>query len=134
MPFAQTNARRPFRVVAVKHADRFSHVYVIGKTGTGKTTLLETLLRRDLENGNGCALIDPHGDFVERVAATTPPTRRADVIYVDVSDPAQPYGHIQCTRFADGSGGGAVRANKRKAPQTRGLGALTRASNASRVQ
>jgi hypothetical protein len=59
LPFAQTNARRPFRPVAIKHDDRFSHMYVIGKTGVGKTTLLETLLRHDIQLGNGCALIDP---------------------------------------------------------------------------
>ena len=58
--FARTNARRPFRGVFIKQADRFSHMYVIGKTGVGKTTLLETLVRQDLAAGHGCALIDPH--------------------------------------------------------------------------
>lgn len=93
IPFARTNARRPFRPVAIKHDDRFSHMYVIGKTGVGKTTLLETLLRHDIVLGNGCALIDPHGDFVERVAANIPADRRADLIYLDATDPTQPYGY-----------------------------------------
>ena len=66
MHFARTNARRPFRYFGIKEADRLSHMYVIGKTGVGKTTLLETLIHQDLAAGNGCALIDPHGDFVER--------------------------------------------------------------------
>jgi type IV secretory pathway VirB4 component len=47
----------------VKAEDRLSHVYVIGKTGTGKSTLLETTALQDLERGNGFALIDPHGDL-----------------------------------------------------------------------
>jgi hypothetical protein len=54
-------------------------MYVIGKTGVGKTTLLETLVRHDIAAGAGCALIDPHGDFVERVAASVPAHRKADI-------------------------------------------------------
>lgn len=78
--FARTNARQAFRPVTIKQADRFSHMYVIGKTGVGKTTLLETLIRQDIAAGHGCALINPHGDFVERVAAAVPPTRRSDLV------------------------------------------------------
>ena len=51
--FARTNARRPFRAFGIKELDRFSHTYVIGKTGVGKTTLLETLISQDLIHGNG---------------------------------------------------------------------------------
>jgi DNA helicase HerA-like ATPase len=98
--FARTNARRPFRDFGIKEVDRFSHMYVIGKTGTGKTTLLETLLRHDIEAGNGCALIDPHGDFVERVAATVPAHRQNDVVYLDVPDGAQPYGYNPISRVS----------------------------------
>ncbi len=91
--FALTNARRPFRLFGIKETDRFSHMYVIGKTGVGKTTLLETLLLADIAAGHGCALIDPHGDFVDRVARAIPDHRKADVIYLNVSDPAQPFGY-----------------------------------------
>jgi type IV secretory pathway VirB4 component len=59
----------------IKTEDRFSHIYVIGKTGTGKSTLLETIALQDLARGNGFALIDPHGDLVERVAARIPQSR-----------------------------------------------------------
>src|SRR5258708_20964599 len=82
--------RRPF---GIKNEDRFSHIYVIGKTGTGKSTLLETMALQDLEQGNGFALIDPHGDLAERVAAHVPPARQADTIYFNPSDPGQPYGY-----------------------------------------
>src|SRR5712672_183703 len=77
----------------IKTEDRFSHIYVIGKTGTGKSTLLETMALQDLTRGNGFALIDPHGDLVERVAARIPRSRQSDVIYFDTPDAAQPYGY-----------------------------------------
>jgi hypothetical protein len=60
--------RNDNRMFGIKHEDRFLHVYVIGKTGTGKSTLIETMALQDLERGNGFALIDPHGDLVARVA------------------------------------------------------------------
>jgi type IV secretory pathway TraG/TraD family ATPase VirD4 len=81
------------RRFGIKHEDRFSHVYLIGKTGTGKSTLMESMALQDLERGNGFALIDPHGDLVERIAARVPLSRRADVIYLDAADPSQPYGY-----------------------------------------
>jgi len=73
--------------------DRLSHVHIIGKTGTGKTTLIENLACQDLARGNGFAVIDPHGDLVERIAHTVPASRRHDVIYMDVANPAQPNGY-----------------------------------------
>src|SRR5881396_2911509 len=59
------------RVFGIKQADRRAHLYIIGKTGTGKSTLLETLVRQDLAAGRGLALLDPHGDLVERVLAAS---------------------------------------------------------------
>jgi len=81
------------RAFGIKSEDRFSHIYVIGKTGTGKSTLIETMALQDLEHGNGFALIDPHGDLAGRVAARIPPSRQSDTIYFNPSDPAQPYGY-----------------------------------------
>ena len=85
--------RNDRRVFGIKNEDRFSHIYIIGKTGTGKSTLLETMAIQDLERGNGFALIDPHGDLVERIAARIPATRRDDVVYLNAADPLQPYGY-----------------------------------------
>jgi ABC-type phosphate/phosphonate transport system ATPase subunit len=68
--------RNDDRVFGIKNEDRLSHIYVIGKTGTGKSTLIETMALQDLERGNGFALIDPHGDFVARVAARIPTSQR----------------------------------------------------------
>ncbi len=68
-------------------------MHIIGKTGTGKSTLIETLIRQDITAGNGVALIDPHGDLVERIASSIPEFRRKDVIYLDVPNAEQPYGY-----------------------------------------
>src|SRR6202521_4332002 len=91
--FAAVDFRRDKRVFGIKDEDRFSHIYIIGKTGTGKSTLVETMALQDLKRGNGYALIDPHGDLVERMAARIPQSRSADVIYLNAADPSQPYGY-----------------------------------------
>jgi type IV secretory pathway TraG/TraD family ATPase VirD4 len=103
--FAKINFRRDRRVFGIKREDRFSHVYIVGKTGTGKSTLLETMALEDLALGNGFAVIDPHGDLVERVAGQVPQCRRGEVIYFNAPDPAQPYGynplrHVRADRIA----------------------------------
>lgn len=91
------------RLFGIKQGDRLFHMYAIGKTGTGKSTLLETLIRQDIEAGRGCALIDPHGDLVERIASWVPEARRADLHYVNVPDPAQPYGYNPLKRVHKGA-------------------------------
>lgn len=73
-------------------ADRRQHLYVIGKTGTGKTTLLRNLLIQDIEAGRGCALIDPHGDLAEELLDHIPPSRTDDLVYFDPSDLEHPFG------------------------------------------
>ena len=62
--FARVDFRDDQRIFGDKDEDRFSHVYVIGKTGTGKSTLMENMALQDLARGNGFALIDPHGDLL----------------------------------------------------------------------
>jgi len=91
--FATTNTRGKRVHFGIKYADRFSHFYVIGKTGTGKTTLLESLILQDIWNGYGVTLIDPHGDFVQRLNSLIPEHRKDDLIYFDTADPNQPYGY-----------------------------------------
>jgi type IV secretory pathway TraG/TraD family ATPase VirD4 len=83
--------RNDRRVFGILPEDRFSHLYCLGKTGTGKSTLLENMALQDLELGNGFALIDPHGELVDRIAASR--FRQSDVVYLDASDPSQPYGY-----------------------------------------
>jgi energy-coupling factor transporter ATP-binding protein EcfA2 len=83
------NNRVPF---GIKETDRRAHLYLIGKTGTGKSTLLETLMRHDIKAGNGFALLDPHGDLVQKICDLVPFERQSDLIDFDVSDERQPYG------------------------------------------
>ncbi len=90
--FAKTNFRDEQRSFGIKQGDRRSHLYLIGKTGTGKSTLLETFMRNDLLAGNGFTLLDPHGDLVERIKLFIPETRVGDVIDFNVPDPKQPFG------------------------------------------
>lgn len=91
--FARVDFRNDDRVFGIRDEDRFLHVYIIGKTGTGKSTLIETMALQDVERGNGFALIDPHGDLVARVAARISASHRDRVIYLDATDPIQPYGY-----------------------------------------
>jgi hypothetical protein len=91
--FARTNFRRGNKAFGIGQADRLSHLYIIGKTGVGKSTLIETLARQDLEAGRGFALVDPHGDLVERVAAAVPPESADQVVYLNAPDASQPYGY-----------------------------------------
>jgi hypothetical protein len=81
--FARTNFRNERRTFGIKRADRRAHLYVIGKTGTGKSTLLETLIRQDIARNEGVALLDPHGDLAEKVLADIPEKRQGDLLYLD---------------------------------------------------
>jgi DNA helicase HerA-like ATPase len=85
--------RNDRRIFGIKQQDRFSHIYVIEKTGTGKSTLLENMALQDLENGNGFALIDPHGDLAARLASHVPESRRDDLIYLNAADPHLEWGY-----------------------------------------
>src|ERR1700690_4442011 len=90
---ARTDFRNDRQLFGIKREDRFSHVYVIGKSGTGKSTLLEGLAMQDIANGNGIAVIDPHGDLADRIAAHIPKSRETHVIYLNTADPNQPWGY-----------------------------------------
>jgi DNA helicase HerA-like ATPase len=80
---------KPF---GLRVGDRRAHMYVVGKTGTGKSSLFEGMIRQDVLAGNGLALFDPHGDLAERLYAWIPESRKKEVIYLDVPDPEQPFG------------------------------------------
>lgn len=90
--FAQTNFRNQAKRFGIKHIDRRAHMYLLGKTGTGKSTLLEALMLDDLRKGSGFALLDPHGDLLKRIRARIPEERLNDLIDFDASDATQPYG------------------------------------------
>ncbi|MCH8889179.1 type IV secretion system DNA-binding domain-containing protein [Patescibacteria group bacterium] len=79
--FAETDARNKKRKFGIKAPDRAKHVYIIGKTGMGKSTLIENMLVQDIKNGEGLALIDPHGASAEKILDYIPDERIEDVLY-----------------------------------------------------
>ena len=78
--------------VRILEDDRRRHFYIIGQTGTGKSVLMQEMIRQDIEKGKGVALIDPHGDMAERVLALVPAQRIEDVVYFNPSDFEKPLG------------------------------------------
>lgn len=89
----QTNTRQPYQTWGIKQADRLSHLYLIGRTGVGKSTLLYSLARQDIAAGRGLIVIDPHGSLATSLVAAVPHERQADLVYVDAADMQQPYGY-----------------------------------------
>lgn len=84
--FATTNYRNKKVVFGIKRDDRRRHMYVIGKTGMGKTNLMENMAISDIKAGNGLCVVDPHGEFAERVLDFVPANRINDVIYFNPGD------------------------------------------------
>jgi hypothetical protein len=85
--FAKTDFRNRGQVFGIRQADRFLHTYIVGKTGTGKSTMISTMFMQDVQAGRGACLLDPHGDLIESVYSLIPESRRCDVIYFDVPNP-----------------------------------------------
>ena len=83
---AQTNFRGSSQKFGIRRNDRRQHMYVIGKTGTGKTQFLKNMAMQDIENGEGLAVIDPHGEFVEEILESVPRHRLKDVVYFNPAD------------------------------------------------
>ncbi|TAK96072.1 hypothetical protein EPO05_02635 [Patescibacteria group bacterium] len=72
--------------------DRRRHLYVIGQTGVGKTTMIKEMCKQDIINGKGVCFIDPHGDDVQDILACVPISRAEDVVYFDPADMRRPFG------------------------------------------
>ncbi len=84
------NYRNTETPVYISDSDRLRHIYTIGQTGTGKTTLLVNMILQDIKAGNGCCFIDPHGSDVQNILANIPKERFKDVIYFDPSYTERP--------------------------------------------
>ena len=78
--------------VWMKKADRQRHMYIIGKSGSGKTELMKAMVQQDIENGHGVCVIDPHGDFADDALSFVPASRADDVIFFDPADYDRPMG------------------------------------------
>lgn len=78
--------------IRMKRQDRFRHFYVIGQTGTGKSSIFQIMIRQDLRNNDGLAIIDPHGSLIDTTLPFIPRSRADDVIYFNPSDQTRPMG------------------------------------------
>lgn len=78
--------------VYIGREDRMRHTYIIGKTGTGKSEFLKQMIMQDITNGEGLAVVDPHGDLIEDILQMIPPERAEDVILFDPGDTERPMG------------------------------------------
>ncbi len=84
--FAETNFRNQRRKFGIKRDDRRRHFYVVGKTGMGKTVMLQNMIIQDIERGEGLAVVDPHGELIEDLLAAIPKHRINDVVYFNPAD------------------------------------------------
>ena len=90
--FGTVNTKGVQKTFGILQEDRNKHIYVLGKTGMGKTTLLQNMILQDIYNGFGCCFIDPHGDSSEYIMDRIPPHRQNDVIYFNPADTDFPIG------------------------------------------
>jgi CxxC-x17-CxxC domain-containing protein len=84
--FAQTTYRNEFKKFGIKTDDRRRHMYLIGKTGMGKSTIQENMIVGDIRAGRGVAVVDPHGDLAEKIMEYIPAERVKDVVYFNPAD------------------------------------------------
>ncbi len=84
--FAKTNFRNSDNVFGIKRKDRRQHMYILGKSGTGKSVLLSNLIVQNIQNGEGVCVVDPHGELVEEILHLIPENRTKDVIYFNPAD------------------------------------------------
>ena len=97
----EVNWRNKNTKFGIKLDDRRRHVYVIGKTGMGKTTLLRNLIVQHIAAGHGVGLIDPHGDLAESIQQSVPSARTNDVVLFDAADAGHPPCHLSRDNRAD---------------------------------
>ena len=80
---------------------RARHLYIVGQTGTGKSTLLLNLIAQDLAAGRGCALLDPHGDLAEAALSLLPTARADDLVYLEPAHLERPIGFNPLARVSE---------------------------------
>ena len=98
--FAQTDFRNERNTFGIYQHDRFVGMYLLGKTGTGKTNVLETLIYQDIIHNRGLSLFDVNGDLVKKLNASIPEFRKKDVIYIDTSNPNLEWGYNPLRKVA----------------------------------
>jgi hypothetical protein len=91
-PIGSTTFRNGQRVFGITRDDRRRHMYIVGKSGVGKSRLLENLAIQDIQRGEGVAVVDPHGELIERILKYIPKERIKDVVYLNPADKDFPIG------------------------------------------
>ena len=81
----ETTFRNKNQIFGIKRKDRRQHVYVLGKSGTGKSVLMTNMVMQNIINGDGVCVVDPHGELVESIVASIPPHRMKDVVYFSIN-------------------------------------------------
>jgi DNA helicase HerA-like ATPase len=84
--FGETNFRNIRKKFGIKTDDRRRHLYIVGKTGMGKTAMLENMAIQDIKNGQGIGFVDPHGEAAENLLDFVPKERLKDVVYFNPAD------------------------------------------------
>lgn len=82
----RTDYRSAKRLFGIKRKDRRQHTYIVGKTGTGKSTMIKNMVTQDIANGEGLCVVDPHGELVEEILEKIPEDRVKDVVYFNPAD------------------------------------------------
>lgn len=90
---AKTNFRNSNKRFGIKQRDRLFHIHILGKTGTGKTTLLQSLILQDIYNNRGCCVFDVVGDMSKFILNHIPEHRKGDLIHLDIANPNSQYGY-----------------------------------------
>lgn len=98
--FGKTDFRNAERLFGIKRRDRRQHMYIVGKTGTGKSVLINNLILQDIMNGDGVCVVDPHGELIEAVIQSIPKAREKDVVYFNPADTDFPVG-FNVLEFSD---------------------------------
>jgi len=88
----RTNFRNQAHLFGIKRRDRRQHMYVVGKSGTGKSVLIHNMILQDIANGEGVCMVDPHGENVEDIIRQIPEHRLKDVVYFNPADTDHPIG------------------------------------------
>lgn len=99
LPIGKTKHHYIKKTFGIRNNDRFSHLYIVGQTGTGKTTLLENFIFSDLKGGRGFVFLDPHGDSVEKIYASLSETGKENVIYLNAPDNQEELGYNPVRRL-----------------------------------
>lgn len=98
--FARVDFRKDNRLFGIRQSDRLMGMYLLGKTGAGKTNLMKTLIHGDIMEGRGLCLFDVNGDVIREVLKLVPPWREKDLVYLNIGNIDQEWGYNPLRRVS----------------------------------